>query len=139
MKGHIARYNKKDGAGVIISGKDTYIFLIDEWKSEYDPYPGSNVEFNFDDDGVTNVILVGEYKGPKGEPVKSRVLAGVLSLFLGALGVSRFYLGYYKIGIAQIIVTIVSKGFAGIVWGLMDAVLILTGRIVKDGKGRPLK
>lgn len=139
MKGHIARYDKVNHAGIIISGKDSYVFLRDEWKSEYEPYIRCPVEFVFDDGGVTNVVLIGEYKGPKGDPVKSRIVASVLSFFLGALGVSRFYLGYYKMGIAQIVVTVITKGFAGIVWGFVDGVLIFSGRIEKDGKNRPLK
>ncbi|MGR9074017.1 MAG: TM2 domain-containing protein [Gammaproteobacteria bacterium] len=139
MKGHIARYDKKNGAGYIISGKDTYVFLRDEWKSEFEPYVGSNVEFNFDENGVTGVTLIGNYKGPQGDPVKSKMVAGFLSVFLGALGVSRFYLGYYKVGVVQIIMTIVTKGFVGFVWGLMDALLIFSGRLDKDAKRRPLK
>jgi TM2 domain-containing membrane protein YozV len=69
---------------------------------------------------------------------KSRLAAGLLGIFLGYLGVHRFYLGYTGIGIAQIIVTIFTCGFVGWIWGLIDGLMILTGSISTDAQGRPL-
>lgn len=69
---------------------------------------------------------------------KSKVVAGVLGIVLGEWGVHRFYLGYVGIGIAQIIVTIFTMGIGGI-WGFIEGILILTGSMNKDAKGRPLK
>jgi TM2 domain len=70
-------------------------------------------------------------------PLKSKVTAGLLGIFLGGFGVHRFYLGYTGIGIAQIAVTIVTCGF-GALWGLIEGILILTGSINTDAAGRPL-
>ena len=70
---------------------------------------------------------------------KSRLAAGLLGIFLGWLGIHRFYLGYVGIGIAQIAVSIVTCGVAGWIWGLIEGILILTGSINKDAQGRPLK
>ncbi|RMI33240.1 TM2 domain-containing protein [Nocardia stercoris] len=74
-----------------------------------------------------------------GEPYsdKSKLVAGLLGIFLGSLGVGRFYLGYTRIGIAQIAVTWLTCGLGGI-WPLIDAVMILTGK-VPDSQGRPLQ
>jgi TM2 domain-containing membrane protein YozV len=70
---------------------------------------------------------------------KSRLVAGLLGILLGGLGVHRFYLGYIGIGIAQIIVTICTFG-VGHFWGLIEGILILTGStITTDAEGRPLK
>lgn len=69
---------------------------------------------------------------------KSKVVAGLLGIFLGGLGIHRFYLGYTGIGIAQIAVSIVTCGI-GSIWGLIEGILILTGSINADAKGQPLK
>ena len=70
--------------------------------------------------------------------VKSKYIAGALALFLGFLGAHRFYLGFYKLGLAQIAVTAATVGY-GALWGFIEAVLILSGNLNKDAKGRPLK
>jgi len=69
----------------------------------------------------------------------------LLGIFLGGLGIHRFYLGYTAIGIIQVVVT-VSLGIltcgigavAGHLWGMVEGILILTGQINKDAQGRPL-
>jgi TM2 domain-containing membrane protein YozV len=76
--------------------------------------------------------------GVSQETAKSKVAAGVLGIVLGWCGVHRFYLGFVAIGIAQIAVTLVTCGLGGI-WGFIEGILILTGSIDKDAKGRPLK
>lgn len=86
-----------------------------------------------------------------GEPLsdKSKVAAGLLQLFLGGLGVGRFYLGYGAIGGVQLALTIVGWitlfFFIGIIilagvgiWVLVDAIMILTGS-VKDSRGLKLR
>ena len=70
---------------------------------------------------------------------KSRMTAGLLGIFLGALGVHRFYLGYTSIGVLQILVTIATCGIGGF-WGIIEGVLILSGSGIKtDADGRPLR
>ena len=68
---------------------------------------------------------------------KSKLTAGLLQIFLGSLGVGRFYLGYTTIGILQIVVTIGTCGF-GSIWGLIDGIIILVGN-VPDAQGRTLR
>jgi TM2 domain-containing membrane protein YozV len=54
------------------------------------------------------------------------------------LGIHRFYLGYIGIGIAQIVVTLLTFGL-GAVWGFIEGILILVGSgITTDAQGRPL-
>ena len=70
---------------------------------------------------------------------KSRLVAGLLGIFLGGLGVHRFYLGYSSIGVAQILVTVLTFG-VGAIWGLVEGIMILTGStITTDEHGRPLR
>ena len=64
---------------------------------------------------------------------KQKIVAGLLQLFIGSLGIGRFYLGYTGIGVAQLL----TCGGLGI-WALIDAILILIGK-VPDAQGRPLR
>ena len=68
---------------------------------------------------------------------KSKMTAGLLGIFLGGWGVHNFYLGYTGKAIAQIALTFCFG--AGAIWGLIEGIMILTGKINKDAKGNPLK
>lgn len=77
------------------------------------------------------------YRDPE---AKSRVVAGVLGILLGSIGVHRFYLGYTGIGVLQIVATIVTCGLAG-VWGFVEGIVYLVskqGYYSVDATGRPL-
>ena len=64
---------------------------------------------------------------------KKRLLAFLLCLLLGGLGVHRFYVGKVGTGILTIVTLF---GFLGI-WPLIDLVMILVGAF-KDKAGQPL-
>jgi TM2 domain-containing membrane protein YozV len=69
---------------------------------------------------------------------KSKIVAGILGILLGGLGIHRFYLGYTTIGVVQIVVTVLTCGI-GAIWGLVEGILILVGStITTDAQGRPL-
>lgn len=73
---------------------------------------------------------------------KSRVLAGLLGIFLGTFGVHNFYLGYTGKAIAQLLISLLSCGilaFASGIWGLVEGIMILSGSITVDGNGNELK
>ena len=73
---------------------------------------------------------------------RSKVVAGVLGILFGGLGVHRFYLGYVGIGILQILVTflglMICIGPVGAVWGFVEGILCLTGSF-RDVDGLPLR
>lgn len=68
---------------------------------------------------------------------KSKMVAGLLGIFLGAWGIHNFYLGYSGKAILQIVLTIVTCGVAGI-WGFIEGILILCGNINTDANGNTL-
>jgi len=76
------------------------------------------------------------YAGRYTYPRKSRIVAGLLGIFLGAFGVHRFYLGYIWVGLIQLTATILSCGIAS-VWGLVEGIICLAGGMT-DADGREL-
>ena len=73
---------------------------------------------------------------------KSKLVAGLLGIFLGSIGVHNFYLGFTGKAVAQLLICVLTCGAGGAVtgiWGLIEGVMILCGNIDKDGKGIPLK
>ncbi len=74
---------------------------------------------------------------PEGER-KSKLVAGLLGIFLGGWGIHNFYLGYTTKGVIQLILTICTCGIAAL-WGFIEGILILCGKINVDAKGIPLK
>ena len=76
---------------------------------------------------------------PWGRPLsdKSKMVAGLLQIFLGTFGIGRFYLGYNGIAVAQLAVSLLTCGI-GAIWPFVDGILILLGK-VQDPSGRPLR
>jgi TM2 domain-containing membrane protein YozV len=68
---------------------------------------------------------------------RSKVAAGLLQIFLGGLGIGRFYTGHVGIAIAQIVVTLITCGL-GAIWPLIDGIMMLVGN-PKDADGRPMR
>ena len=69
---------------------------------------------------------------------KSKLVAGLLQILLGGFGIGRFYIGDTKIGVWQIVVTILTCGI-GALWGLIDGIMMLANDTVTDAQGRPLR
>jgi len=73
---------------------------------------------------------------------KSKLVAGLLGIFLGGLGIHNFYLGYTGKAIAQLLITLLTCGTGGAIssiWGLIEGIMLITGSIAVDGNGLPLK
>lgn len=54
-----------------------------------------------------------------------KLVAGLLGILIGSLGIHKFYLGYSKEGIIQIVITVVTCGMGGLI-GLIEGILYLT-------------
>ena len=85
----------------------------------------------------TNIVV--------GENAKSKLVAGLLAIFLGGLGIHNFYLGYNQKGVIQLLITLLGSCLFFIgpivtgIWALIEAIFIFTGKINVDGNGNPLK
>lgn len=63
------------------------------------------------------------------KPTKNWTVALLLSIFLGSLGIDRFYLGHIGLGVAKLLLSWMTLGL----WWLIDIILI-AGRSV-DSSG----
>lgn len=62
---------------------------------------------------------------PKLPGAEKKTTAGILGILLGSLGIHKFYLGYKKEGIIQIVITVLTCGVGALV-GLIEGVIYLT-------------
>ena len=73
---------------------------------------------------------------------KSKLVAGLLGIFLGAWGVHNFYLGYTGKAVAQLLLTLLICGAGSVIsgtWGLIEGIMILSGKIGCDAFGVPME
>ena len=75
---------------------------------------------------------------------KSKIVAGILGILIGSLGIHNFYLGYKRNAIIQLclglggFLTCGITSLASAIWGLIEGIQILIGKIATDGNGNPL-
>ncbi len=66
---------------------------------------------------------------------RSKVVAGLLGVFLGGLGVHRFYLGYTGIGLLQLLLACTGISW---IWGFIEGIICFMGGM-QDAEGRELR
>ncbi len=152
MKGHILDFTVQTNSG-IISGDDNqrYTFQGADWMEQDPPRRGMPVDFATIGDQATQIYAAlgarpaSSYQarsgtgGGLGVSVggKSKVAAGLLAIFLGWLGIHKFYLGYTTPGIMMLVLGIVGIATAilivgafillGVsVMGLIEGIIYLT-------------
>jgi len=140
MRGQVLSYDQLAGEG-LISGEDggRYSFRGSEWKgSTTELRAGRAVDFQGDSSAALSVYPIAAPVAPGfGADEKSYLVAGLLALFLGTLGVHKFYMGYQKEGIILLATTVVSWmlliviiGFFGLmatgIIAFVEAIIYLT-------------
>jgi len=113
MKGQILDYSLQSNKGTI-SGADgkRYQFAGSEWKGTGMPMRGMTVDFDAKGNQANAVYLaIGSTAGPM-----NKTAAGLLAIFLGGLGIHKFYLGFTSPGLVYLITNTI--GFA-VTWLLL--------------------
>ena len=132
MRGTILGYDNLRAEGSI-SGEDgnRYRFAGAEWKSEGSQLQeGTPVDFDPADGIAKEVYLdpvVLRTQRPAGTmraETKSPIVAGILALLFGGLGVHKFYLGYTGEGVALLAATVISVLTTMILIGIIPLMII---------------
>jgi len=145
MKGRVLSFSVQTGSGEI-SGDDgnRYGFAGEAWQEEQPPLRGMNVDFTVTAEGQAAGIYLdldhppsmsGAGVGPQQpQPAarrpgsKDRIVAGVLGILLGSLGIHKFYLGYAGPGILVLLITLLTCGIATIITypiGIIEGIIYL--------------
>ncbi|MDF1871358.1 NINE protein [Vannielia sp.] len=146
MRGEILTYDAQTARG-LISGEDgqRYEFAGTDVKDRFNLIrPGMPVDFQADNGLARSIYPVGVMTGAS--PEKEKLVAGLLALFLGGLGVHKFYLGYTGAGVAMLCLSVFGIILLAIptliiaVIAMVEAILYLTKtdedfqQIYVDGK-----
>ena len=102
MKGKILDFSVQSNSGAI-SGEDgeRYNFDSSDWKVDSPPAPGMSVDFSVEDNQAKEIYeAVGSTTSRK-----SKIAAGLFAIFLGGLGIHKFYLGYTVPGVILLLST----------------------------------
>ncbi len=123
MKGQILDFSIQESVGYI-SGQDgkRYHFKASEWKGLQPPRRGLTVDFAVEGDEAKAVYT------PVGATAssKNKVAAGLLAIFLGGLGIHKFYLGFTGPGLVFLLVNTI--GFA-VTWVMLFIPNVILGLV----------
>lgn len=105
MKGKILDFSTESNSGAI-SGEDgeRYTFDGSDWKGDSPPTRGVSVDFSIEGNQAKEIYQAVVTTTPAG---KSRIATALLALFLGYLGIHKFYLGQTVLGIVFLLINTV--------------------------------
>lgn len=109
MKGKVLGYDHTTQAGVITcSDGNRYKFTRNDWKSPGEPALNTSVDFDVDGGNALEIYRIGGVttSGFNTSSDKNRMTAGLLAIFLGGLGIHKFYLGKNTAGVIMLIVSL---------------------------------
>jgi TM2 domain-containing membrane protein YozV len=106
MKGQILDYSVTGNTGTITgSDGNRYYFAGAEWKSSGVPARGISVDFEIEGNQARSVYVALGSASIAGS--KNKIAAGLLAIFLGGLGIHKFYLGFTGPGLVFLLVNTV--------------------------------
>ena len=132
MEGRLIEYWPGSNEGVIAGDDGTrYTFSGTEWRNGAPLVTGMRVAFEGRGNQAFNMWpLQPSFVGAAPRYSKNRILAGVLGIFLGVLGIHKFYLGYTKAGIIMLLagtigLCLVIPAMASSAIGIVEGVIYL--------------
>jgi len=138
MRGKVLGFDVQTGKGTISTDDGTRYTLVgtDLGAGVKLLMPGQEVDFVAKEEGETKTAtevfpLKGAASG-SGSGEKSKVVAGLLAIFLGSLGIHKFYLGKTTPGIIHLLLGIfgwwlfILPGFANMVIAFIEGIIYLT-------------
>ena len=135
MRGKVLRFSFQSNTGAI-SGDDgiRYTFSNEDWKEEYPP--GQNMYVDFDvrvepDDQSNRAVEIFAVSQTQTATLmqRSKVATGLLAIFLGSLGIHKFYLGHAGVGILYFLVSVLTVGiglFLTVPVSIIEGIIYLT-------------
>ena len=145
MRGKVLSYQDLEGTG-IISGDDgkRYSFVRGDLQDGVRTVRiGADVDFQIDGDKASGIYVMGGAGSAAADSLneaveafssgeKNKIVAGILAILLGALGIHKFYLGITQAGIIMLLVSVVGSIVFGLgplimgVIGLVEGIIYLT-------------
>ncbi len=124
MKGKILDFSIQSNSG-IITGDDgnRYNFSGSEWKSETPPTTGLRVDFEAEEKLALGIYVIQNDLKPTIKKTKDKLVAGLLAIFLGWLGIHKFYLGFTGPGLVYLLVNTLGWTITWIMLGIPNMVL----------------
>jgi TM2 domain-containing membrane protein YozV/cold shock CspA family protein len=130
MRGTVLGFDAKSGEGKI-SGDDgaRYSFVRGEWHGKTPPNASQKVDFETSGADALAIYPVRGGVGPAASYDRNRIAAALLAIFLGSLGLHKFYMGKSGAGIAMLLISLFGVILAGIPTGLMHLIAVIEGII----------
>jgi TM2 domain-containing membrane protein YozV len=121
MKGRVLNFDINKG---IIAGDDgnRYEFVKMDFKSETDPVAGDEVDFIIEEGQAKEIYTSKAAVVPSS---KSKIAAGLLGIFLGGLGIHKFYIGCTTAGVIMLAIWL----FGFVLFGFPSMIIALIGFI----------
>jgi TM2 domain-containing membrane protein YozV len=129
MRGKIIAYNDQDARG-IISGDDGRRYGFVRGALGSNPVlarPGSDVDFEAAGGDASNIYVIGGATGQVGR--KSKIAAGLLAIFLGGLGIHKFYIGATGAGVIMLLIWLFGWILLGIPTAILSIIALIEGVI----------
>jgi TM2 domain-containing membrane protein YozV len=123
VRGTILGFDARSGAGKI-SGDDgaRYSFARGEWHGKTPPAAGQHIDFESSGTDALAIYPVRGGVGPAASYDRNRVAAALLALFLGALGIHKFYMGKAGAGMTMLLISLFGAILAGLPTMLMGLI-----------------
>ena len=132
MEGRILDYSIQTNSGVI-TGDDgnRYTFAGADWNESASPTRGMRVDFQTEGDNAVSIYrALGASGSGEGTDIanilggeKNKLVAGLLGIFLGWVGVHKFYLGFQKPARIQAIIGGGSFGLAIVIGIILTPII----------------